>query len=355
VRVAILIPAYKPTQALVAAVSRLDESYVDRIVVVDDGSGPEYASLFEAVKCSCKAVVLRHAVNLGKGAALKTGMNACLCEDPDTLVVTADADGQHLPDDILHVAAQGRAQRDALVLGSRGFDADVPLRSRIGNVLTRHVLRIVLGYALADTQTGLRAVPAALAQDLLRLSSHGYEFELDMLIRCKRLGVPILQVPIQTVYLERNASSHFNPLLDSMRIYFTLVRFVFASLTTALLDNIAFALLYALLAPSTSVRMSVLASQAGARVVAVVYNFVAAKRLVFASTQRTARLLPRYLLLVALAGTTSYMMITYLAETLGFPVLVAKLVAEGMLFLPNFVIQRDLVFQSQDEAADRAA
>lgn len=346
-RTAVLIPAYKPSDGLVRIVSRLDASDVDAIVVVDDGSGPEFASTFESVTRFGKVRLLRHAVNLGKGAALKTGINACLCEDPDAVIVTADADGQHLPEDILRVAEQGHARRDALVLGTRAFDGQVPLRSRLGNHVTRHVLRLVLGYALGDTQTGLRALPARLAPRLLKLASRGYEFELDMLIGCKQFGVPIVQTPIQTVYLDQNASSHFNPLFDSMRIYFALVRFVLASLTTALLDNLAFALLYALVVPVAPLRTAVLLSQAGARVIAMIYNYAAGKRLVFASTQRHARVFPKYLLLVALAGATSYMMITYLVETLGMQVMVAKVIAEGVLFLPSFVIQRDLVFRNR--------
>ncbi len=345
----VVIPAYKPTERLVDLVATLDASDVGVIAVVDDGSGPEFQPVFDRVRQFGKVRLLRHAVNLGKGAALKTAINHCVCEDPDAIIVTADADGQHLPDDIIRVGKLAGAKRDALVLGTRMFDGEVPLRSRLGNEITKRVLRLVLGYALNDTQTGLRAIPARLAPELLKIASRGYEFELDMLIACKQFGVPIVQTTIQTVYLDGNSSSHFNPLLDSMRIYFALMRFLFTSLTAALLDNVAFAALFAVTAPLVSPSIAILASQAGARVAATTYNYAAVKRLVFASRQSHTRLVPKYLGLVIAAGAVSYMMIAFLAEELGMNVLIAKVLAESILFFPNFVIQRDLVFRRRTE------
>jgi putative flippase GtrA len=341
----VIIPAYKPSEQLVDLVAALDASDVDGVIVVDDGSGVGYAPIFDRIRRFGKSRVLRHAVNLGKGAALKTGLNHALCEDADCIAVTADADGQHRPEDILEVLQQATSKRDALVLGVRNFDRAVPFRSRLGNEITRIVLRVVLGYALKDTQTGLRGVPARIAPHLLGLSSRRYEFELDMLVLSHQLGVPIIQTAIQTVYLKGNASSHFNPLLDSMRIYFALLRFILAALSTSLLDNVTFILLHTILGAHTPLRLAVLVSQIGARLVAMVFNYAAVKRLVFSSRQSHARALPKYLALVTGSAAVSYMMITFFVESAGVNVLLAKVLAEALLFIPNFVIQRDLVFR----------
>ena len=170
--------------------------------------------------------VVHHAVNLGKGAALKSGLNYALAEIPGLLgVVSADADGQHHADDILRIRGLLREHPERLILGVRQWEERVPWKSRVGNLVTRMLLRLMVGQSLSDTQTGLRGIPAALIPHLLRIPAQGYEFELDMLITCKHQAHPILEEPIRTIYLEENRGSHFRPVVDSMRIYFLLFRF----------------------------------------------------------------------------------------------------------------------------------
>src|SRR5205823_1620722 len=132
--IAIVIPAFQPEGPLADLVGALLNAGCQAIVVVNDGSGREFAARFEALTASPYVHVVHHAVNLGKGAALKTGMNYALVHFPDARgVVTADADGQHRPDDILRVAAKLQANPGALVMGVRAFAGEVPLRSRLGN------------------------------------------------------------------------------------------------------------------------------------------------------------------------------------------------------------------------------
>lgn len=222
----VLIPAYKPADALVQLVTALGALPLSAVVVVDDGSGHQFDGRFAAVSGRPRVSVLRHAVNLGKGAALKTGLNHILCEWPDVPgVVTADADGQHHPDDIRRVAEAVAARHGELVLGVRELGTGVPLRSRFGNGAMRLFFRIAAGHPVRDTQTGLRGIPMALVPELLRLRSSGYEFEMEMLLVSKQLPVPIREIEIRTIYLNDNASSHFHPFFDSMRIYFALLRF----------------------------------------------------------------------------------------------------------------------------------
>src|SRR5688500_4798664 len=213
----ILIPAYQPNAALVDVVSGLVHRSQTAIIVIDDGSTPDCQEHFLRISAFPQVQIVRHAVNLGKGAALKTGLNHALVHFPSCCgVVTADADGQHHPEDILKVAEMLQQNPDKLVLGVRAFGGSVPLRSKLGNSATRVLMRLVAGQRLTDTQTGLRGIPVRLIPPLLRLPSSGYEFELDMLMISKQLSCPILEQPIRTIYLEGNQSSHFRPLLDSM-------------------------------------------------------------------------------------------------------------------------------------------
>ncbi|MDE3164567.1 MAG: bifunctional glycosyltransferase family 2/GtrA family protein [Acidobacteriota bacterium] len=343
--VPVLIPAYRPGDALagvVEGVLRLSESPV---IVVDDGSGPGFAAIFNRCSADGRVRVLHHAVNLGKGAALKTAMNHALVHFPDAPgVVTADADGQHDPADIVRIAERIEAEPAALLLGARAFAGRVPLRSRAGNRITSLLMRALTGQRLSDTQTGLRGIPAALIPHLLRLASTGYEFELDMLIACKRLGCAVRELPIRTIYLEGNRGSHFHPVFDSMRIYFLLLRFSALSLMTAVLDNAVFALVY----PATG---SIAQSQAASRLVAMVVNYLGVRGLVFQSRQRHAVVLPRYVALVAGNGLLSYGLIQWFHFRLGIATVPAKMLAETLLFIANFAIQRDFIF-TRRAAAD---
>jgi putative flippase GtrA len=345
--VPVLIPSYKPGEALETLVQALLERGVETIILVNDGSGPEFDAVFRRAVRSHRVHLVEHAVNLGKGAALKTGMNYALVKFPGCCgVVTADGDGQHHAGDIVRVGGKLRADAGGLILGVRSFGGEVPWRSRVGNNLTCVLMRVMVGQQLADTQTGLRGIPARLIPHLLRMQSAGYEFELDMLLACKYQGCPVTQVPIRTIYLDENKSSHFHPIFDSMRIYFLLLRFSVLSLCTAALDNLVFAFTFA----ATG---SIARSQVAARLVAMIFNYLGARRAVFHSQQRHSEVLPKYVALVVFNGLISYGLIQFLHLTFGVKAIPAKLAAEALLFIANFAIQRDLVF-TRRENTERA-
>ena len=337
--VAVVIPAFDPDFRLPAFVADLRRTRrFGRIIVVDDGSRTGCALIFDCLAMFPEVVVLRHAVNLGKGAALKTGLNHLCCACPEAVgAVTADADGQHLATDVVRVADALEASPDVLVMGTREFAGRVPWRSRLGNWLTSHVFWAAVGVRLRDTQSGLRGIPRALARRLLRLRASGYEFELDMLIQCKHGRVPVVPCPIETVYLEGNRSSHFNPIFDSLKIYFVLARFAMASLLTAAVDYVLFFLVFYFSA-------NILLGQAAARVVATGVNFCLARRMVFHSRSDVARSLAKFVLLVATMGAVSYAIIQALVQGAGWSVLPAKMTSELVIYAANFLIQRDFVF-----------
>jgi putative flippase GtrA len=349
VEVPVIIPAYRPNEHLVSLVTDLIELGCPLVVVVDDGSGPEYERQFRKVEGLGRVRVLRHAVNLGKGAALKTAMNYVLVRFPGSCgVVTADADGQHHPNDILRVAERLQQNPEALIMGARQFGPEVPWKSRLGNRASRALMRMVTGRRLSDTQTGLRGIPGRLIPHLLRVPSSGYDFELDMLLACKYQSCRIVEEPIQTIYLDGNRSSHFNPVLDSVRIYLLLFRFSILSFCTAVLDNIVFGLAHASGA-------NLAESQVAARIVAMCFNYLGARSVVFHSQQRDRVMLPKYVLLVLCSGSVSYAMIRFLQFQTGMRVTVAKVIAEGILFIANFAIQRDFVFSRRESGQPKKA
>ncbi len=338
-----LIPAYNPDGRLLQVVAALAaEGPFARIVVVNDGSDPVAEPIFEELRAIESVTVLEHAVNLGKGAALKTGLNHVCCRYEDVAgIVTADADGQHLPADIVDVADQLQAHPEQLVIGARTFQCEVPLRSRLGNILTRLVFRALVGCQLLDTQSGLRGIPLPFARELLRLNSAGYDFELEMLIHARTHGVSIRQLPISTVYEEGNKSSHFNPLRDSLMIYLVFLRFMLASVVTALVGLTAFHAVHRL----TS---NLLASEVALCLVGVVVNFILCREVVFRSRRRLLPTFAKFLGLVAAVGAVSYFMTWGLTQVLPLGVVAARIVAALILYLANFAVQREFIFRVRD-------
>ena len=230
---AILIPAYKPDQRLVTLVDQLSNACQAPIVIVNDGSPAEHAPVFAALEAIPRITLLTHPTNQGKGAALRTGFRYIESLPAEiTCIVTADADGQHSVKDILAVAESAAQKPEAMITGSRRFDKDVPPRSMFGNTVTRWVMRLFFGVRLWDTQTGLRAIPRRLLPALIEIPYDHYELEIVMLLIAQRRLVPLIEIPIETIYIEGNRGSHFKPLLDSARVYWVLLRYAFSSKST---------------------------------------------------------------------------------------------------------------------------
>jgi glycosyltransferase involved in cell wall biosynthesis len=340
--VAVLIPAFEPPPTLSALCARLTaDPRVAAVLVVDDGSSEGCQSILHAVAEQPRTRVVRHTRNRGKGAALKSGLRYVLDNLAGvTTVVTADADGQHLPEDILRVASTSLASPGSLVLGVREMGEGAPARSRFGNRLTKTLYRGLVGQSLTDTQTGLRAFSRDLLAQVVAVPGDAYEYELNVLISCRQSHVPVVQQPIAAVYLDDNRLSHFKPVRDSLRVYRVLLGFTAVSLSSAIIDNVVFL-------ASISTGASPLASFLGARFVSTVINYQLVRRLVFpqphAHTDFVAR---RYVTLVGLNVILGQLLMAGLRGVLGLSIPAAKMLVETLLFLPNFLLQRDVVFRS---------
>jgi len=342
--VVLLIPAYKPDHRLPILVDELIERGFAHIVVVDDGGGAEYRGIFDALEDRCD--VVRHAVNLGKGRALKSGFNHCLNVFPDRAgVVTLDADGQHAPDDVAAVAERLVEGGERMVLGNRTFEGDVPLRSRFGNELTRLIFRFMVGMSLTDTQSGLRGIPMSQVHRLIPLAGERYEYETSMLLELHRHRVKLVEQPIRTIYIDDNRGSHFNPILDSFAIYFVLLRFVFSSVASALLDTVLFYLVFRM-------GVGVGGSVVIARAVSSLFNFSLNKRFVFRSSRPVPVSVLLYYALVGVVALLSYGSIRLLHDGVGMPILAAKILSDTLLFALSFFVQRDLIFKRPDVEED---
>ncbi|GAB7051163.1 bifunctional glycosyltransferase family 2/GtrA family protein [Catenuloplanes indicus] len=328
----ILIPAYQPDGRLTDLLVRLAGHDV---VVVDDGSGPRYADVFARAR-ALGAEVVTHDRNRGKGAALKTGFAHVRAYRAGRDVVCADSDGQHRPGDIEAVAARLAAGDADLVLGARRFTGPVPARSRFGNGCTRTVFRLATGRDLADTQTGLRGYPARHLPRLGTVPGARFEYEQRLLLRAVRDRWTIAEVPIATVYLAGNASSHFRPLRDSARVYGPLLAYGTSSL-------LAFAVDTALFLALAAVTGGVAGPAVLARLVSATLNFTVNRRYVFGRAAPLTRAARDYALLAAVILAANVVLLTvFTAATGSAPA--AKLLAEGVLLAASFLVQRHVVF-----------
>lgn len=340
----VLIPSYEPDERLGRLLDDLRASAPDvHVVVVDDGSGPAFRPLFAALQGSGRTV-LTYAGNRGKGCALKTGFAYVARRWPGRAVVCADSDGQHSVADILRVAAALRAQpaaEPAMVLGWRSFTGPVPARSIVGNRATARLFHLATGVRLRDTQTGLRGYPASMLGWLRAVRGERFEYELNLLLRAAAEGVPIEEVEIATIYLDQNASSHFRPVQDSVRVLAPLLRFSLSSLTAFAVDTVA---LLALHAVTGSLAVSVV----GARLLSAGSNFLLNRR-VFDRGRRVpvGRAALRYGVLAAALLAGSYASLAALTG-LGMALLPAKVLTEAALYLVSFQVQRRFVFARGD-------
>jgi GtrA-like protein len=286
--------------------------------------------------------VLRNAVNIGKGAALKLGLNFALTRFRDLRgIVTADADGQHRLKDIVGVANQLAATPHNLVLGVRTFGAGTPMRSLIGNTISQIVYRLLLGVRLSDTQTGLRGIPKAFAEECLAIRSNRYEFETEQLALIGPKGNKVAEIPIETVYENNNASSHFDPFFDSFRIYFIVLRYAFSSIVTSLVDLVVFGLVL-------SLSGSVMTSNLAARMVALGLQFQLLKSFVFQSRAGLLKLVS-FVAYVMIMGLISGVLQEALTSYVGIGALPAKPLIETLMFIFNFLFLRTLLFREVDK------
>ena len=343
-KIAVVVPAYNPDGKLVGLLESLKGRF-GRIVLVNDGSTEGLDVLAKA-----KTLVdtyLEHPVNRGKGAALKTAF-AAIPEGFDA--ITADADGQHRPDDIAKIADVLPSRRRGLVLGVRDFKGKVPLRSRFGNSWTRWIFFAITRLHVRDTQTGLRGIPSEMIPRVAALPGDRYEYEMAMLADARRHEEKPLQIPIDTVYIEENKSSHFNPVLDTVRIYRTLVKFCLSSVLSFAIDNLVFLAVVAYLSTTPTLRRyDILVALVLARLVSSNFNFAFNRYVVFRE-RSGKRGYAGYWALVVAMGAASYALTEGISAALdvqGMPITIVKICVETFLFVTSYLVQKRFIFKNR--------
>ncbi|MDA9900190.1 bifunctional glycosyltransferase family 2/GtrA family protein [Planktomarina temperata] len=331
---ALLIPAYEPTGELTRLIQNLGEQHP--IVVVDDGSQSCLAKhIFENLEEMPNVTILKHTINLGKGAALKTGLKYIRANIDSDWVVTLDADGQHLASDVVRVAnATSDPGNHLLVLGSRKFTNATPLKSRIGNNFTALIFKYVYGYDLKDTQTGLRGIHKSIIPEILRIKGNKYEFETDMLLLAINNRIPIICLSIETIYINDNDNSHFKPIRDSFLIYKSIFAFAASGVLSFALDYLIFITLFML----TDL---LLASVIVSRLISGMFNFAVNLKIFGGSKSYLRNYIFFYSSLFLSIMLASYAG-TYIMVEFGVSAAFAKPVTDFMLFFVSYYSQKKI-------------
>ncbi len=355
--ICVILPSFDPDEKMIKVVEDLIANSFTNILVINDGSDKNHVEPFNNVARHKECTVLTHEVNKGKGQALKTGFEYVLKNMQDCKgVITIDGDGQHTIKDIKACVDLFIKKQDHVVLGARNFNDDnIPPRSKFGNKLTAFMFRFVFGLVLSDTQTGLRAIPYGLLRQLCMVKGERFEYETNMLLYFKKAKVNMCEQSIETVYIEDNKTSHFNPIVDSVRIYAVIFKFFFSSISSSVIDVGIFTVLNMLLG-GVFVRSSrLLWATVIARVCSAIYNYVVNHKFVFKSESPAGKTLFRYSVLCVLQMLASYALVYVISLALSAFVgldSIIKVVVDTLLFFVSFKIQQNWVFGGEDETGD---
>ena len=229
----IIIPSLDPSSILLEIVDNLHKNGFKQIVIVDDGSKSNV--IFE--KLEENTAVIHHAINIGKGKALKTGIRNAIDLFPNTTgYIFMDADGQHAIMDVLKISKEMEKTHE-IILGTRDFnDENVPLRSKLGNKFSSLFFKMSTGKTLSDTQTGLRAIPVKYTELLLKIDGSRYEYEMNFLNYIALHDINYQTINIKTIYENNNKGSHFHTISDSIRIYHEPLKYILVALSSFVID-----------------------------------------------------------------------------------------------------------------------
>lgn len=336
--IAVVIPAVGPTKKIIEYIKELQEVGLKNIIIINDGSLEVYDVIFdELVKED--VVLLKHGVNCGKGRAFKTAFNYIMVNMPDIeTIVTADADGTYLPEDVLKVAQN--AKENYITLGCRDFkSSDIPPSNRKANVLTYYVLKLLSGIEMHDTQTGLRAYPRSMLSYLLLAPGERYDYDFNTIFDKKE--ILLNEVSVETTSRMSDKKTHFRAFKDSWIVISSFLIFIIISLSATILDLFIYNFLIAMLIDSMPYLYITVATFL-ARAVSDVYNFFLDKKLVF-KAEETAH--PgRYVMLAIGKTAASALLVSGAVFLLGDGELWIKLLVDTLIFFVGYRIEKSWVY-----------
>lgn len=338
-KLVILIPSYEPDDKLIKLVDEINFKKLD-IVIVDDGSGIEYKNIFDS--CKKKAHIISYKKNKGKGYALKTGIKYIKNTYKENyVIVTMDCDGQHRINDAIKLYKYVSNSGNTLFLGKRIRGKNTPLRSKLGNIITMLVYKIITHQLIYDTQTGLRAFSDELTDYMLKIEGKRFEYEMNVLLNLKRKGINVKEIEISTIYLENNKGTHFKTIRDSYLIYKDIFKFSCSSIMSFLIDFILYSTLFTLF-------KNISISNILARTISATINYNLNRKIVFKNEDNIYKSFTKYVLLCILILFLNTIILNILVKIVIINAFIAKIITELLLFIFSYFVQKNFIFKGDD-------
>lgn len=339
----IVVPAYEPEEKIMNKFINELKKEFDNILIINDGSTPDLNKYFEKLEKN-GFELFTHCKNFGKGRAIKNAFNYLLSKYPDIKgIVMCDCDGQHSVKDVKNMVNVLLENPDKLILGVRDFDkSNVPKKNMLGNKITREIFKLFIGKDITDTQTGLRGLSKELMYKFCDLNGERYEYETNMLIECQGKDIEIKEVNIDTIYIEDNRLSHFNPIKDSIRIYKMFFKYLSLPLSNYLLDIIIFSYLFNTL----TINGKILGATIIARLISSIYNYIISKNYKF--KHKSTDFFVKYYSLVLVQMFMSGCFTTWIMSLGDFNVYLVKIIVDIIIFIINIYMQNEIIFKGDN-------
>lgn len=331
-----LIPSYEPDYRLVDLVHELYDNNFE-IIVVNDGSNYKYDDLFRSINNISK--VIEYKENKGKGYALKKGLEFIKNNYKECVIVTMDSDGQHLVKDAIKLCEYTLNNKNELVIGKRIRNEKTPIRSKIGNSITKIIYNITTGNNVYDTQTGLRCFTNNLIEFLLNVKGNRYEYEMNVLLYAPINNINIKEIQIETIYIDNNSKSHFNTIKDSYRVYKEIIKFSLSSIISFIIDFMLYSIFI------VTIR-NITLSNIFARIISATFNYNMNKKIVFKSNNKTSKSFIQYTLLAFNILIINTLLLNVLVK-LGISKYASKILAEIILFMLSYFVQKNKIFKKE--------
>lgn len=350
-RIPILIPAYRPDNSLLRLVRELDSMNLRRVVIVDDGSGAEFARFFDSLSNEYGCRVVHHSVNLGKGRAIKTGFNYILCHYPDAIgCVTTDCNGSFVPQDIKKIFDSLLENPGELIMGKRVLEGS---QDYVGKAVTGYkVLQLsfkyLVGVEIHDPQCVLRGIPISYMKKLMTVWGEGYEYDTKMITSCKKFGVSLREIQLQTRYEKRRNVYKYRTIKDNIPIYLTFASYIFTSIIATIVDLFLFQTLKGLfnnIKVLDDTGMYIPIATGLARTVSAFVNYRLNLRLVFRSKKNSIKTLRKWITLVIVQAALSAAGVTIIHTLLPWSEeVLIKVPVDFILFFLSYYVAKEKVY-----------